>query len=596
MRTAKYMNTIIKSQSIVVLIVLAVLMLPGSLQAEQNTGTESTAVKKEISNDEPGDEILTQINSAQQQAKTYRRELQKSEGEARSATFLQMITNEEELRAALDELVQLIDSQEEKGLDTTALVSRAKQVLANQAKTIQQDIKSAAKLLRQVNEIDQSEMPVEELDEVKQQITKLNRYLDILYTAAYENIEHRKSMQIDFAADLKFLKTSLTERGKLLAGYVRLTWVQINSIEDRIDRLPVTDAGSGIESMQSNLFQWEEKQEIIVRSLIVTLDLMDKVGLDTSEHRLLLIQATGNVSEHIFDTKVAVGFIGKLSDKLLEWFQEQGPTILLKILIILSILLVAKIFAALAGRLVKNAIRRANLSLSTLLEEFFVSMASKAVMLIGVLIVLTQLGVEIGPALAGLGVVGFIVGFALQETLSNFASGLMILVYRPFDVGDVVEVAGITGKVRLMSLVSTTIVTFDNQRLVVPNTKIWGDVIRNVTAEKNRRVDMVFGIGYEDDIGHAEQILNDIVKGHELVLKQPEPTIKLNTLGESSVDFVVRPWVRTDNYWDVYWDITRAVKARFDKEGISIPYPQRDVHMHQIPANPPPIEPSASAN
>ena len=116
-------------------------------------------------------------------------------------------------------------------------------------------------------------------------------------------------------------------------------------------------------------------------------------------------------------------------------------------------------------------------------------MASKVIMLVGFLIVLTQFGVEIGPALAGLGILGFIVGFALQETLSNFASGLMILVYRPFDVGDVVEVAGHTGTVRLMSLVSTTIVSFDNQRLVIPNTKIWGDVIRNITAEENRRVD-----------------------------------------------------------------------------------------------------------
>lgn len=590
------MNTIIKGHFIFVLLVLAALLLPGSLPAEQNSRVDEATVQQESSSSDVVEDILARINSVQKLVKAHRLELKKTDGEARAAAFLQMVTYEEELRSALDEMVELIAEQEENGQDTVELLSRAKQIITDQAKTIQQDIKSANTSLKQLNGIDQTELPGEEIEDLGQQITVLNRYLDLLYTAAYENIERQHNLQMDFAADLKMLQTLLNKRVKLLEGYVKLSMVRVTSIENRIDRLSVTGAGSGIESLQSDLFQLEVKQEIIVQSLVVMLDLMDKIELDTSDYRILLIQATGNIGDHIFNTKVAIGLTKKVFDGLLEWFEEHGPAILLKIIIILSILLVSKMFAALAGRLVKNAISKSNLSLSTLLQEFFVSMASKAVMLIGLLIVLSQLGVEVGPALAGLGVAGFIVGFALQETLANFASGLMILVYRPFDVGDVVEVAGISGKVRLMSLVSTTIVTFDNQRLVVPNTKIWGDVIRNVTAEKNRRVDLVFGIGYEDDIEHAEQILQDIVASHELVLKQPEPTIKLNTLGESSVDFVVRPWVRTDDYWDVYWDITRAVKARFDQEGISIPYPQRDVHMHQTAANPAPIEVPVSAD
>jgi small conductance mechanosensitive channel len=131
-----------------------------------------------------------------------------------------------------------------------------------------------------------------------------------------------------------------------------------------------------------------------------------------------------------------------------------------------------------------------------------------------------------------------------------------------------------------MSLVSTTITTFDNQTLVVPNSKIWGDVIKNVTAQKVRRVDLEFGISYSDDIEHAEQVLSDIVKSNEMVLGSPEPVIRLHTLGDSSVNFVVRPWVKTVDYWKVYWDVTREVKMRFDREGISIPFPQRDVHFY----------------
>ena len=130
-----------------------------------------------------------------------------------------------------------------------------------------------------------------------------------------------------------------------------------------------------------------------------------------------------------------------------------------------------------------------------------------------------------------------------------------------------------------MSLVATTILTLDHQTLVIPNSKIWGDVIKNVTAQKERRIDMVFGISYSDDIPHAERVLGEILGNHEKVLEDPEPIVRLHNLGESSVDFVVRPWVKTDDYWDVYWDITREVKMRFDAEGISIPFPQRDVHV-----------------
>ncbi|MBR9792031.1 MAG: mechanosensitive ion channel [Gammaproteobacteria bacterium] len=131
-----------------------------------------------------------------------------------------------------------------------------------------------------------------------------------------------------------------------------------------------------------------------------------------------------------------------------------------------------------------------------------------------------------------------------------------------------------------MTIVSTTIFTFDNQTLIVPNSKIWGDVIRNVTAQSTRRVDLVFGIGYSDDIPKVEALLADIVSNCPNVLEEPEPIIRLNTLGESSVDFIVRPWVNTADYWDVYWHITREVKMRFDQEGINIPFPQRDVHVH----------------
>ena len=249
-------------------------------------------------------------------------------------------------------------------------------------------------------------------------------------------------------------------------------------------------------------------------------------------------------------------------------------------MVFILILVVFALLARIVKRLASSALASSKVHASKLLQDLLVSFAGKAIFLVGILIALAQLGIKIGPVLAGLGIVGFIVGFALQETLSNFAAGVMILIYRPFDVGDAVEAGGISGKVKQMNLVSTTITTFDNQRVIVPNRKIWGDVIRNINAENIRRVDMVFSIGYDDDPDLAERILHEIVDHHELALDDPPPVIKLHTLGESSVDFIVRPWVKSADYWEAYWHITRAVKKRFDEEGISIPFPQQDMHIY----------------
>jgi small conductance mechanosensitive channel len=215
------------------------------------------------------------------------------------------------------------------------------------------------------------------------------------------------------------------------------------------------------------------------------------------------------------------------------------------------------------------------------MRDFVVKGTRRIILGVGLIVALSALGVNIGPLLALIGAAGFVVAFALQDTLSNFASGIMILVYRPFDVGDVVDVASVSGTVNSLNLVSVTIKTFDNKTIIVPNNEVWNNVITNATSTLTRRVDMVFGIGYGDDMAKAQSILEDIVKHHPDTLGDPEPLVKLNELGESSVNFICRPWVRTENYWKVYWDVTRTVKERFDAEGISIPFPQRDVHIHQ---------------
>jgi len=238
------------------------------------------------------------------------------------------------------------------------------------------------------------------------------------------------------------------------------------------------------------------------------------------------------------------------------------------------------LLSILAGKATEKAFSKSK-TFSSLLREFLVMSSRRLVLFIGLFVGLSALEVNIGPVLAIIGAAGFVIAFALQNSLSNFASGILMLIYRPFDVSDMISVAGVLGKVESMNLLSTQLRTPDNQLVIVPNNSVWGDVITNVTGITQRRVDLVFGIGYSDDIDMAQKILEEIVNGHELVLKEPEAVVKLHELADSSVNFICRPWAKPEDYWDVYWDITREVKRRFDAEGVSIPFPQRDVHLFQ---------------
>lgn len=240
----------------------------------------------------------------------------------------------------------------------------------------------------------------------------------------------------------------------------------------------------------------------------------------------------------------------------------------------LGLLVAARVIRGLAQRWIGRVP-----NLSRLLQSFLVMVVYWLVMAFGLMIVLSALGIDITPVFALVGGASFILAFAFQETLGNLAAGLMIMLNRPFDEGDFVDVGGTAGTVKAVSVVATKVTTPDNQVIVIPNSKVWGNIITNVTTSPLRRVDLTFGIGYDDSIAEAQSVLESVVGAHPLVLKDPAPTIRVHALGESSVDFIVRPWVRGGDYWPVYWDLTRQVKEAFDASGISIPYPQRDVHI-----------------
>ncbi|TVP59392.1 MAG: mechanosensitive ion channel family protein [Gemmatimonadales bacterium] len=198
-----------------------------------------------------------------------------------------------------------------------------------------------------------------------------------------------------------------------------------------------------------------------------------------------------------------------------------------------------------------------------------------------ILAVLGIFGVPTASAIAVFGAAGLAVGLALQGTLSNFAAGVMLLIFRPFNVGDWVEVSGVAGSVKEISIFNTILATGDNVKVVVPNSKVFGQEIKNYTAHETRRIDLVMGVGYDDDLQVARDTMMEVLTGDERVLEEPAPNIQVMNLGDSSVDFIVRPWCQTSDYWPLRWDLTWRMKEGLEAAGCNIPYPQRDVHLFQ---------------
>ncbi|MEL4472120.1 mechanosensitive ion channel family protein [Shewanella algae] len=409
------------------------------------------------------------------------------------------------------------------------------------------------------------------------EISRRSLEKDEIQKGLLELLNWSEQLGQDVSLAKESLKQRLIVRAELLESLVSYNQQQLG-----VQMAENALAGKDISSEQSKaLTLLKERLENNSSSLSAVIGMLDKLDVDTSDLKKTLFAISGDITQDVLNIDIVSSLAGQWFDIAKAQLIEGGPDILFKIFIFLFILLLTVLLAKLTKRIVAKAVSNSKLKFSKLLQDFFTSLSGKIIFTLGLLIALSQLGFELGPLLAGFGIAGVIIGFALQDTLSNFASGMMILIYRPFDVGDLIHAAGVTGRVSHMSLVSTTIKTLDNQRLIIPNNKIWGDTINNITAEHHRRVDMTFGISYSDNIEQAEAVLEQLVQEHPKVLKHPEPTVKLHLLGESSVDFVVRPWVRPEDYWEVYWDITRAVKMRFDEEGISIPFPQRDVHFYR---------------
>jgi len=488
------------------------------------------------------DSLLQELQQGLERGPELIAEMEQSKGEKHLLLTRRLARLRLELLADLHALADNVLEQEKAGLDAAAYRAKAEELMVIVGQRVETLVAAIKETITE-RDLQRESLTADDLVTLEDDLTKDQQRLDVLYEALLTHIGRMEALGLDATHEREYLTDELSERAALVGERVKLAAEQKSSLTEKLGEIPDDT------ELQAELRAAESKLESSTATLNHTVSLMKELELDTTEYQQLLIETTGQLGTEILDAKVAAGLFKQWLNRLTTWFTENGPSLFFQVLVFLVIVVAFFFLARVVRRVVRKAVSSARLRLSQLMQRIIV-----------------------------LGIVGFIVGFALQDTLANFAAGMMILVYRPFDVGDFVEAAGVFGKVNAMNLVSTTFLTIDNQTLVVPNGKIWGDVIKNVTAQTMRRVDMVFGVSYRDDIPHTEKVLREIVDEHPKVLDDPEPMIKLYKLGDSSVDFLVRPWVKTDDYWDVFWDVTREVKLRFDREGISIPFPQRDIH------------------
>lgn len=260
----------------------------------------------------------------------------------------------------------------------------------------------------------------------------------------------------------------------------------------------------------------------------------------------------------------------------LEFYASQyGLNLIFAILILVVGLWLAKV---LTKSLMKTLNKK---NVDPTLSKFIIALTRIALILFVILAAINRVGIQTTSFVAVLGAAAFAVGFALQGSLSNFASGVMLIIFRPLKVGDYIEGAGQSGTVEEVGIFVTILKTPDNKVIFIPNSKLMGDSIINYSVKDKRRVDMVFGISYSDDIDKAKKVINQIISNDPRILKDPAPQIVVSALADSSVNFYVRPWVNSADYWGVYFDITEAIKKSFDDHELSIPFPQRDVYIHQ---------------
>jgi len=373
----------------------------------------------------------------------------------------------------------------------------------------------------------------------------------------------REQFGVSVEEDRAGVQEFATRNVERLHGQIRLDAQTLTELR-RVLRSDPSNA-----DIESALRAVDQKQSRNLVNMAAWLEVLQKQGVDTAGHRALLIRQQGLLGTEILQREVFASIWREQTERLWRNVARNGPSILLRVFTFLAVLVLAWIVAHAIRRLLKALMSTPLVRLSQLMKERLLSLSFGITFLAGAVVALAAIGWSVMPMVAGLGVAGLVIGFALQDSLKSFVAGWMILLYHAYDVGDYVQVSGAEGRVRQMTLNSTRIATPDNTIKLVPNRKIWDDTIVNLTASRARRVGLEIACGPGNDMDRVESSIRELLSEHPKVLNKPTPEVHLARIGPSEMVFVVQPWVRTENYWQMQRSLLKEIRQRFARDGIN---------------------------
>ncbi|WP_147378746.1 mechanosensitive ion channel family protein [Motilimonas pumila] len=471
-----------------------------------------------------------------------------------------------------DYLLQPKQAQELRAL-SPLVISKLNSASEGVKAGIAQDLLAANSLEKQISEgkkrlFNSNQAPAKtRLEQLQWQLYLLRQHQEQGYLALYNNSKRLGAFGQNVSGDMAKAQGLLLQQADILAGLIGINEDKLLKLEKSLSVVR-SESATGKKLIADIALKNLEIQDYAKR-LQRVVEMLSNEDIATALYKKTIIQAKKSLSADMLDERVVSHLITEWWHGVKKWFKHQAPTIISNSVTFFGILLLAYVAAVIARKAVRGLFRRAQPNMSQLAKKFIESMTLRVIVFIGFLFALSNLGIQIGPILAGLGILGFIIGFALQETLSNFASGLMILIYRPFDVGDKIRVSGLEGRVSKMNLVSTTVFTSANHHLTVPNNKIWKDTIHNITSQPQVRLDVLFKVPFSADSQAVLTAIKEEVSTNTIILQDKGSQVRIYELGESEVKYIARFWIASDLIDEAKWQVSEGVKRRFDDAGIS---------------------------
>jgi small conductance mechanosensitive channel len=575
---------------ILLLLSFLVAMTVPPVAAQEGEAPPDTSVSEEPAEEKPSDadqarELLATIQAELDSIAVLQVRAKKAEEEERQLMRVNAQRHLKVVEEGQPQLFKILEKMDFRDPDARELQEEAGAFLIKKYDIYEDAVQWWARDIGFLREM-RSSTPPEELGDLETRITAARTRLDELLPELAVILEAADELDLDTTKNWERFDRAVHDRAENLVGRMQIAVDSRDNLRKKLEKkggLGTTDGEPDPDRVR--LEYAEERVTGVAKSLETTVDILASRGHDTTVYRQIIFKTTGEISDKVLNPRVLLGLLKDAVRSVGEWLGDNGPTILVRlIIVIVTIILFRFLF-----RLLWWALRVTHLvSLTKLMVQLGNSLVNPIATTVGLFAGLWIIGANPATLLTGAGVAGVIIGFALQDSLANMAAGFFILATRPFDVDDTIRTGTVTGTVKAMWIANTTIVTFDGRRLLIPNRKIWADIIENRSVEPLRRADIVVKVGFDEDINRVIDVLHDLLRQEGRVLDHPEARVFVAGWMDSWAEVAVRPWTRNEDWWPLVTDLPRLVALRFREEGIEIPYPKMDMGGGQgLPPSPP---------